>query len=137
MANIAVEEGDLPKANGLIQNATILNQNVQSSAIETRLLAARSSLVEKKGNTALALDLLRQYQRMSDSAEAESMLRKADASQYTIAVAEAENKVKRIQSKEAAREATIQRQRVINLSFGIAIAVFLIISIFVPCFAIT
>lgn len=124
MANIAVEEGDLPKANGLIQNATILNQNVQSSAIETRLLAARSSLEEKKGNTALALDLLRQYQRMSDSAEAESMLRKADASQYTIAVAEAENKVKRIQSKEAAREATIQRQRVINLSFGIAIAVF-------------
>jgi len=125
MANIAVEGGDLDQANGLIQNASLLNQNVQSSEIGARLLAARSNLEEKKGNTAQALDLLRQYQRMSDSIMAQSMIREATASQYTIALAEAENKVKRIQSKEADRDATIVRQRVINLSLGIAIAVFI------------
>ncbi|MEQ9186686.1 MAG: ATP-binding protein [Cryomorphaceae bacterium] len=124
MANLAMEQGDLSQANALIQNAILLNQNIRSPDIETRLLASRSVLEEKRGNTALALDLLRQYQHMSDSTMAEDLIKEASASQYQIAIVEAENKVKRIQSKETEREATIIRQRIINLSLAIAIAVF-------------
>lgn len=125
MANIAIEEDNLTRAKDLIRNAELLNDQVHSPEVASRILASRSAMAEKEGNAALAIHLMREFKKMDDSLRTDEVMREAANAQYTVALVEAQNRVKRIQKEEEAQAAAIERQRLISMSLAVAIEVFI------------
>jgi signal transduction histidine kinase len=123
MGNIYLLTNDLESAQQYYDNAKIIGDQLNDPSVEERYLRSMANLRERQGKLKESHAFLTQFIDLRDSINEYESIHKIASTPYQMALTEAENKVRFIQKEKAERDASLERQRLINLGLAIGIAV--------------